>query len=115
MILVPLFHLKFPNGIRRWRCRNFKWAALAAARAPAVLLDRRARHRAVGTKYAAIACSRFQSRAATFAVIEKLTGIERHLLGSLKAALRAGQRRFQLHPFTTQRIFLPSRTTLSTE
>ena len=28
-ILVPLLHLKFPEGIRRLRCRNFRWAALA--------------------------------------------------------------------------------------
>src|SRR5579872_266321 len=28
MILVPLFHLKFLDGIRRLRCRNFKWAAI---------------------------------------------------------------------------------------
>src|ERR1700679_3474457 len=27
-ILVPLFHLKFLNGICRLQCRNFKWAAL---------------------------------------------------------------------------------------
>jgi hypothetical protein len=26
--LVPLFHLKFLNGICRLCCRNFKWAAL---------------------------------------------------------------------------------------
>src|SRR6201996_2169512 len=26
-ILVPLFHLKFLDGICRLRCRNFKWAA----------------------------------------------------------------------------------------
>ena len=30
MILVPLCHLKFPDGIRRLRCRNFKWAAPVA-------------------------------------------------------------------------------------
>ena len=30
MIPAPLFHLKFLNGICRLRCRNFKWAALAA-------------------------------------------------------------------------------------
>jgi hypothetical protein len=29
MILVPLLHLKFLDGICRLRCRNFKWAALA--------------------------------------------------------------------------------------
>lgn len=29
MILVPPLHLKFLDGIRRLRCRNFKWAALA--------------------------------------------------------------------------------------
>jgi hypothetical protein len=29
--LVPLFHLKFLNEIRRLWCRNFKWAALAMA------------------------------------------------------------------------------------
>jgi pilus assembly protein CpaD len=28
MILVPLFHLKFLDGIRRLRRRNFKWAAI---------------------------------------------------------------------------------------
>jgi len=32
-ILVPLFHLKFLNGVCGLRCRNFKWAALAAAAA----------------------------------------------------------------------------------
>jgi len=31
MLLVPLFHLKFLNGICGLRCRNFKWAALVAA------------------------------------------------------------------------------------
>jgi hypothetical protein len=25
---APLFHLKFLNGICRFWCRNFKWAAL---------------------------------------------------------------------------------------
>jgi hypothetical protein len=30
MILVPLFHLKFLDGICRLWCKNFKWAALAA-------------------------------------------------------------------------------------
>jgi branched-chain amino acid transport system substrate-binding protein len=29
IILVPLFHLKFLDRIRRLWCRNFKWAALA--------------------------------------------------------------------------------------
>ena len=29
MILVPPVHLKFLDGIRRLRCKNFKWAALA--------------------------------------------------------------------------------------
>ena len=28
-IPVPVFHLKFLDGICRLRCRNFKWAALA--------------------------------------------------------------------------------------
>jgi outer membrane protein, multidrug efflux system len=32
-ILVPLFHLKFPDGICRLRCRNFKWAALGLGKA----------------------------------------------------------------------------------
>ena len=32
-IPVPLFHLKFLNGICRLRRRNFKWAALALAAA----------------------------------------------------------------------------------
>ena len=31
MLLVPLVHLKFLNGICRLRRRNFKWAALAHA------------------------------------------------------------------------------------
>jgi cysteine-rich secretory family protein len=30
MIPVPLFHLRFLDGIRRLWCRNFNWAALAA-------------------------------------------------------------------------------------
>jgi len=30
MVLVPLLHLKFLDGIRRLRCRNFKWAVLIA-------------------------------------------------------------------------------------
>jgi hypothetical protein len=30
MISVPLFHLKFLDGIRCFGCRNFKWAALVA-------------------------------------------------------------------------------------
>ena len=29
-LLVPLFHLMFLDRIRRLRCRNIKWAALAA-------------------------------------------------------------------------------------
>jgi multidrug efflux system outer membrane protein len=36
-ILVPLFHLKFPDGICRLQCRNFKWAALGPGKAKLTL------------------------------------------------------------------------------
>ena len=38
---VPLFHLKFPDGISRLRCRNFIWAALThiAFSSPALAAD----------------------------------------------------------------------------
>jgi hypothetical protein len=44
-IPVPLFHLKFLDGIRRLRLRNFKWAALAALIVTGFPVDGFAQHR----------------------------------------------------------------------
>jgi hypothetical protein len=60
-------------------------------------LYRRARHRAVRAKNAAVPLRRFQSHAAILAVIEKLTGIGRHGFDGLMAAFRASNRGLELH------------------
>jgi hypothetical protein len=52
-------------------------------------LNRRAGHRAVGAKHAAVAGLRLQPPAASFAVIEELAGVGGHPLGGGVAALRA--------------------------
>jgi hypothetical protein len=75
-------------------------AALAATGAFPVLLDRRARHVAVGTEHAAIARLWLETASAGLAVIEELAGVRRHPFNSLMAALGTGQSRFQLHPFS---------------
>ena len=62
-----------------------------------VALYRRARHRSVRAKHAAIAREGLEPFAAPFAVIEELAGIGRHRLDSLMAAFRASQVRLKLH------------------
>jgi len=62
-----------------------------------VALYRRARHRPVRAKHAAIAREGLEPFAAPFAVIEELAGIGRHRLDSLMAAFRASQVRLKLH------------------
>jgi hypothetical protein len=42
MFLVPLLHLNLPDGIRRLRCRNFKWAVLVAVATISLALPARA-------------------------------------------------------------------------
>jgi hypothetical protein len=62
-----------------------------------VALYRRARHRSVRAKHAAIAREGLEPFAAPFAVIEELAGIGRHRLDSLMAAFRASQGGLKLH------------------
>jgi hypothetical protein len=61
-------------------------AALTAARALAVFLDRRARHSAVRAEYATIAAERLNASSAVFAVVEELAGVRGHGLGGSVAA-----------------------------
>jgi hypothetical protein len=60
-------------------------------------LYRRARHRSVRAKHAAIAREGLEPFAAPFAVIEELAGIGRHRLDGLMAAFRASQDGLKLH------------------
>jgi hypothetical protein len=62
-----------------------------------VALYRRARHRSVRAKHAAIAREGLEPFAAPFAVIEELAGIGRHRLDSLMGAFRASQGGLKLH------------------
>jgi hypothetical protein len=73
---------------------------LATARALAVLLDRRARHRTVRAEHAAIASKGLKPGATALAVIKELAGVCRHGFDSLVLTGRTGQGRFQLHPGT---------------
>jgi hypothetical protein len=57
-----------------------------------VLLDRRARHRAVRTEHATVVCERLEPRSAALAVIEKLASVGWHRLGRLMTAIRTGDR-----------------------
>jgi hypothetical protein len=80
-------------ALRKWRRGLVNgWHATAH-----VALDRRARHRSVRAKHAAIAREGLEPFAAPFAVIEELAGIGRHRLDSLMAAFRASQVRLKLH------------------
>jgi hypothetical protein len=54
-------------------------------------LYRRARHRSVRAKHAAIAGKGLEPFAAPFAVVEELAGIGRHRLAGLMGAFRASQ------------------------
>ena len=69
----------------------------AAALADALGLNRRTRHRSVGTEHAAIAGLRLQLCTAAGAFIEKLTGIRRHGLLFRQGAVWTGDGRFQKH------------------
>jgi hypothetical protein len=60
-------------------------------------LYRRARHRSVRAKHAAIAGKGFEPFAAPFAVVEELACISRHRLDGLMAAFRASQDGLKLH------------------
>lgn len=60
-------------------------------------LLRRAPHRSVRTKHAAIARPRSQQRLARLTLIEPLARIHWHRLGRCRATVWAGNRRFQLH------------------
>jgi hypothetical protein len=60
-------------------------------------LYRRARHRSVRAKHAAIAGEGFEPFAAPFAVVEELACISRHRLDGLMAAFRASQDGLKLH------------------
>ena len=71
--------------------------SLTATTALAVFLDRRTRHRAIRTEHATIARERFELLVATFADVEELARVNRHLLDGLMVALRTGQRGLQLH------------------
>jgi hypothetical protein len=75
--------------------------ALVTARAFAVLLNRRARHGAIGAEHAAIAGLGLKPAAAAAAVVEELAGVRRHSLCGLMAAGGTSQRRFNLHAFLT--------------
>jgi hypothetical protein len=80
-------------ALRRW-CRGLVNRQHAA---PHVGLYRRARHRSVRAKHAAIAGKGFEPFAAPFAVVEELAGISRHRLDGLMPAFRASQGRLKLH------------------
>src|SRR5581483_1081544 len=69
----------------------FSFAAAGAG------LDRWAWDCPVRTKYAAVAGLRLQPCSACPAVIEELAGVDRHRLGGLMAASRAGDGGLQLH------------------
>jgi len=62
-----------------------------------VALYRRARHRSVRAKHAAIAGKGLEPFAARFAVVEELAGISRRRLDGLMAAFRASQDGLKLH------------------
>jgi hypothetical protein len=62
-----------------------------------MLLDGRARYRAVGTEHAAIACFRAQERVAGRALVKELARRSGHGFGRLVPACRARERALQLH------------------
>ena len=66
------------------RCEGCRSSTASAS------LNRRAWHRAVGAKHAAVARLGLQPLAASLAVIEELAGVGGHPLGGGVAALRAG-------------------------
>ena len=55
----------------------------------------RAYNRAIGTEHAAVAGFGFQQRMAGRAFVKELTGVGRHVLGTLMSAVRAGKSGFQ--------------------
>src|SRR6266851_7945476 len=83
-------------ALRRWCvvCRGLVDGRHAATH---VALYRRARHRSVRAKHAAIAREGLEPLAAPFAVIEELAGISRHHLDSLMGAFGASQGGLKLH------------------
>ena len=70
---------------------------LTTIRALSILLDRRARHRAIGTENAAIARKWFEALTAALAVVEKLTRIGWHLLRRLMSAFRTCENALGMH------------------
>ena len=81
----------------RFGCSHIRAGNSALLTARLSLLDGRARHRAVGTEHAAIARERLESLAASFAIVKKLAGIRRHLLGRCMTAFRASNGGFYNH------------------
>jgi hypothetical protein len=67
--------------------RHLSWLSRTAR---LILLNRRARHRAIRAEHAAIARKGFKPLAAALAVVEELAGVGRHRFGRLIAAPRAG-------------------------
>jgi len=80
-------------------CRTRRWLLSRTGRHAAahVGLCRRAGHRSVRAKHAAIAGKGFEPFAAPFAVVEELACISRHRLDGLMAAFRASQDGLKLH------------------
>lgn len=72
-------------------------AAAYAATTLASLLNRRARHVAVGAVDAAVTLLRAKQGAAAGALVEELTGIGRHRFRCTVPAVRTGQGRSQFH------------------
>jgi hypothetical protein len=93
------------NARHRPRCSDAPqirrlWRGCAACRiglTGTLRLDWRAWYRTIRAEYATVASLRFEPFAATLAVIEKLAGIYRHLLGGTVPAFRASDGRFLDH------------------
>ena len=79
-------------GFAGTRVELFYPSKAAAAFALAVLLYRRARHRAIGTKHAAVASERLELLTTAFALIKELARVGWHRLGGLMGALRTRDR-----------------------
>ena len=101
-----MLHLREIPPVRAWQslpqrqpslCRWCRGLVNGRHAATHVGLYRRARHRSVRAKHAAIAREGLEPFAAPFAVIEELAGIGRHRLDGLMAAFRASQDGLKLH------------------
>ena len=95
MIVFGEAHLRRIRGF--YAARPSVKAGICVCLVPPNQLDRRARHRSVGTKHAAIAWQWLKFLTAALAYIEELTRSGRHLLDRLVRALWATQLGFGLH------------------